>query len=279
MLCQVRERSFHSETNEWAISLEACGESHELILHNPFSATEAEEVDWFFQHYSKFPLADTTRAGKVVKAIKNYGKELFRQTIGAVSSDDSLTWKRFAELREKGELDELRIEILGSAAFQQLYWEALQDDQPGFDDRPLALRAEVIRRPLAATGLNRPTRDISRDTSKTPSETLHATPSWSLPSRPLNILLVVARPAGLEDVGLRFISAPILDALYSPAPDRTLQARLDVVRPGSFEELQSKLEKASARGLQYDIAHFDMHGKVSRDRKEYAHPCRRISPS
>jgi len=266
MLCQIREKFFNSEADEWAVSLEACGELHDLFLHDPFSAIDEEEVDWFFQRYSRFPLADTVRAENVVKAIEDYGKSLFRQTIGAVSS--SSTSKRYCDLRKEGCLDELCIEVTGSAAFQRLHWEALRDDQPGFDGRPLALQVEVIRRPLATTEPNLRT----RHTYWKPSKTRDTAPAWSLPSRPFNILLVVARPAGAQDAGLRVISRPLLDALYTSTPDHTLQARLDVVRPGSFEEFKAQLEKASSSGVQYDVVHFDLHGKVTDDRKEYVNP-------
>lgn len=255
MLCQIRETLFSPEKEEWAFTLEADGESYQLHLRNPFSAEDEEEVEWYFQRHSRFPLTDTVRAANVVNAIDIYGQKLFRQTIGAIPSS-SLS-KRYHEMRLEGTINELCIEISGSAAFQRLHWEALKDDQSSVEDPPLGLQVDIIRKPLA-TG------------ACTSSEGQSAPLGWSLPSRPLNILLVVARPAGVRDVGLRVISRPLLDVLQSASSDESPRPRLDVVRPGSFEGLQASLESASARGLQYDVVHFDLHGKFSKDQKQYA---------
>jgi hypothetical protein len=69
MLCQIVERGFDTETNEWSIRLESCAESRHITLRNPFSSSETAEVDWFFQEYCKFPVAETVRAGKVINAV------------------------------------------------------------------------------------------------------------------------------------------------------------------------------------------------------------------
>jgi hypothetical protein len=199
-------------------------------------------------------LTDTVRAAKVVKAMEDYGQELFRQTIGAIPSS-SLS-RQYHEMKLKGTLNALCIEISGSAAFQRLHWEALKDNQLDVEDSLLALQIDIIRRPLITRECNAPAEQSNR-------------PRWSLPSRPLNILLIVARPAGAQDVGLRVISRPLLDVLQSVSSDENPRPRLDVVRPGSFEELQAMLEKAFSRGLQYDVVHFDLHGKLSGDRKQY----------
>jgi hypothetical protein len=186
--------------------------------------------------------------------MEDYGQELFRQTIGAIPS--SLFSRRYQEMKLKGTLNALCIEIRGSAAFQRLHWEALKDNQSGVEDSLLALQVDIIRMPL-----------ITRECN--PADEQSSRPRWLLPSRPLNILLVVARPAGARDVGLRVISRPLLDVLQAVSSHENRRPRLDVVRPGSFEELQAMLERAFSRGLQYDVVHFDLHGKLSGDRKQY----------
>lgn len=266
MLWKITEKSFKSDTGDWAISLVACGELHDLVLKDPLSAKDQEEFDWFFQQHVKFPLTDTVRAAKVVEAIKDYGQSLYRQTIGAIPF--SAAFKQFCALRNEDALDGLCIEIVGSAAFQRLYWETLRDDRKGLDDHPLALQVEINRRPLASPQSISPGKYPLQERPDASA----ASPAWSLPIRPLNILLVVARPAGVRDAGLRVISRPILDTLNSSTLQGTLQARLDVVRPGSFEGLKAQLERAAARELQYDVVHFDLHGRVSKDRKKYVCP-------
>lgn len=40
---------------------------------------------------------------------------------------------------------------------------------------------------------------------------------------------------------------------------------LEVVRPGSFEELADHLRERSMQGVQFHLVHFDLHGRVKRD--------------
>jgi hypothetical protein len=63
------------------------------------------------------------------------------------------------------------------------------------------------------------------------------------PRPTLNILVVVARPDGPEDVGYRTISRPLLDALRTAG----WPATVDLVRPGTWQALRDHLETATGQ--------------------------------
>lgn len=161
--------------------------------------------------------------------------------------------------KSEGLPDAATIEIIGSAAFQQLFWETLRDDESGLEAAPLSIRAEIIRRPVASQTFGEETRFVPY-TAPSLSDNYGA----GMLERPLNVLLVVARPRGLRDEGLRSISSVVVAALRSEPPQRTLEARIDVVRPGTFKKLQTTLQDAARQERRYDIVHFDMHGKISK---------------
>jgi len=68
---------------------------------------------------------------------------------------------------------------------------------------------------------------------------------FDLPGRrpTLNILVVMARPDGLADVGYRTISRPLLDALRTAG----LLVTVDLVRPGTWQALRDHLRAATER--------------------------------
>ena len=85
------------------------------------------------------------------------------------------------------------------------------------------------------------------------------------PSPTINVLLVSARPSGERDVGYRTISRPLVEALRQA----NVRVRIDIVRPGTYKELERRLQTArqalepgEAPGGYYHVVHFDVHGAV-----------------
>jgi len=85
-----------------------------------------------------------------------------------------------------------------------------------------------------------------------------------LPQDKLNILLVIARPYGERDIGLRTIARPLLQAL---APIRH-KVHLKVLRPPSFDQFQQELNRN--KGF-YHIVHFDGHGDFDPNSSGFRH--------
>jgi hypothetical protein len=118
-----------------------------------------------------------------------------------------------------------------SPAFLSLPWELLQDPQR---TTPLALELSAIDRTLIAAGA----------TAAVP------------PGEALRVLMVIARPAGLQDVGYQMIARPLLERLSAVRG----QVELEVLRPPTLEALTDRLQAAAAAGEPYHILHFDGHG-------------------
>ena len=122
------------------------------------------------------------------------------------------------------------IYIEGSPEFHALHWEAMISAE---HRQPIALQHTILRRNAHAA----------------------AAPRILPPAQTLNVLLVVARPAGAGDVSYRTISRPLLAATEASA----VPVQIDLVRPGTWVALQAQLA-AKPHG-HYHIVHFDLHGE------------------
>ena len=72
----------------------------------------------------------------------------------------------------------------------------------------------------------------------------------------LRVLVVVARPAGEDDVPFRSVASRIVHA--AARAGGTLA--VNVLRPATFAALDQALSAAAAAGTPYDVVHFDGHG-------------------
>jgi len=203
---------------------------YEVAVTPPGDAASERLLTWYFEEHLRFPFLDRDMERQAVTALREYGEALFGQVFGGAAAHD------YRRLREQA-FDGCRLDVMGSAGFHRLHWEALRDPEL---DGPLAVRVPVTRR-----------------VALVPSK-------FELPSgQPtLNILLVTARPFGRKDVGFRTISRPLLDALRQASVPVTV----DLVRPGTWEALRDHLREAKARrggSGGYQVAHFDLHGGFS----------------
>ena len=76
---------------------------------------------------------------------------------------------------------------------------------------------------------------------------------YNLPTDSINILLVIARPYGDDDVGFHVLARP----LVALAVQQTVPVRVDVLRPPTFDQLRAALREKPGF---YHIVHFDGHG-------------------
>jgi CHAT domain-containing protein len=80
------------------------------------------------------------------------------------------------------------------------------------------------------------------------------------PGETLRVLMVIARPAGIEDVGYQMIARPLLERLD------VVRGRVDleVLRPPTIDALEARMKRAAEDGRPYHVLHFDGHGVLQR---------------
>ena len=202
------------------------GAEYDVTVTDLADPAEEQELAWYFEEHLRFPFLDQDRERRAVRHIAEYGQTLFAQVFGGAVHHD------YRRLRDRA-FDGCRLEVSGSAAFHRLHWEALRDPEL---DAPLAVRLPITRR-----------------VERVPLR-------FELPPEreTLNILVVTARPDGPTDVGYRTISRPLLDSLRQA----DLPVAVDLVRPGTWEELRAHLRSATERHGSgwYQVVHFDLHG-------------------
>lgn len=192
---------------------------------SPFSAAEREDLRWYLEDYLTAPFAVYEQRGQAIQAkLAEWGRALFDAVFGAGKPG------RDAYLQSREGPCELVLRS-SSPGFLSLPWELLQDPQR---PTPLALELSAIDRTLVAAGA-----------------------AATVPPGPeLRVLMVIARPDGLQDVGYQMIARPLVDRLAAVRG----KVQLEVLRPPTLEALTDRLEAASAEDRPYHILHFDGHG-------------------
>ena len=211
---------------------EDSGPPYPIDVSDPFDAGEEARLAWYFEEWLSFPFTDQVQAREAGASVEEYGHRLFRQIFE--NFPDVLAEYKYA-VREAGGFGQFHFQIAGSPAFHALHWEALKD--------PMHPRPFAVEAPLTRKNLHPPNFQAS----------LRASPT-------LNVLLVTARPGGRGDVSYRTISRPLVTALA----ESRLHARIDLVRPGTWEALVRHLDESRAdRGDgHYQLIHFDLHGSL-----------------
>lgn len=197
------------------------GGDWDVAFSDPFTPEREQELRWYFEKHLEFPMLETHRAGAAAASVEEYGNRLFQQLF----TDHDLH-AAFAKQHEAGEV---RIIVIGSPDFHRIHWEALW--KPGAP-KPLAHRV-VITRKVPSKGFAKITLQV-------------------LPV--IRVLVVVARPGGIKDVGYRTISRPLVETLHQA----NLAVEVEFVRPGTWERLQEKLTERKPG--YYHALHFDGHG-------------------
>ncbi|KAF3282257.1 hypothetical protein TWF970_001670 [Orbilia oligospora] len=215
--------------------------SYTIKVTRPEPVAGFEEL--LARHIEKYALQEpfeTRLAGRVENAITDYGEDLYNQI-------------RLGELLEKLEdIDTLPpVKKLDLCVFEEpnsivptIHWEILelvqlQELHPNFD-------IHVSRVPTLA--------------STTPSEKFEARWASKKPEG-LNILVVVSRPKGKQDIPYRNITLPLAN-ISNAFSSQVLS--VDIVRLGTWDAVQNAL--AAKPFGHYHFIHFDVHGYVEKSR-------------
>jgi hypothetical protein len=206
--------------------------SEPVPFATPFTPEGREDLRWYLEDYLKAPYAVYEQRGQAIQAkLDIWGRALFDALFGLGKPG------RDAYVKSREGTCEL---VLRSTApgFLGLPWELLQDPER---KTPLALELSAIDRTVSAAGA-----------------------AATVPPGPdLRVLMVIARPAGLADVGYQMIARPLLERLSAVQGAVTLE----VLRPPTLEALTSTLDAAKAAGRPYHILHFDGHGTFGVERQ------------
>ncbi|MBF0382523.1 MAG: tetratricopeptide repeat protein [Magnetococcales bacterium] len=194
----------------------------------------AYELAWYLEQFLSHPYHPSTdRAKRVLEARKKWGEACFTALFG---EGEPKQW--YQQLRDKG-LENLTIKIASDdPKILSWPWEALQDPK----EAPLAHVCHIERK--LDKELNQP-----------------IPVSESLAKNSINILLIISRPKGDNDVGYHAISRPMVEL----SRDVKSSVNVDVLRPPTFAQLRNKLQE---RPHYYHIVHFDGHGGYGNQAEE-----------
>jgi hypothetical protein len=206
-----------------------------ISFASPFSAAEREDLRWYLEDYLIAPFAVYEERGQAVRAkLAQWGQALFGGLFGVGKPG------RDAYQKSREAACELVL-LSRSPSFLSLPWELLRDPQR---PTPLALELIAIDRTLVAAGAAAPVP----------------------PGTGLRVLMVIARPDGLRDIGYQMIARPLVDRLAAVRG----KVELEVLRPPTLEALTGRLQAAAAAGRPYHMLHFDGHGAMGPGRRRAA---------
>jgi tetratricopeptide (TPR) repeat protein len=205
--------------------------SRSVVLPSPWdimigTLTLKQELKWYLEGYLKMPVGVfQERAERVQAALSSWGRGCFKTLF---SSGDAQTW--YNEARNDG-LSKLCLKIVSNdPSILAWPWEVLENAKDGY---LLSHQCHLGRQP-----------------DDPPRRTLPG----ELPVDQLNILYIIARPGGDEDIEYQTLARPLVDyARQSGYP-----IHVDLLRPPTFSRLQDVLREKQNF---YHIVHFDGHGR------------------
>ena len=184
------------------------------------------ELRWYLEDFLDYPYPpETDRAERILSGLRAWGEAAFNSLFGGRRGArlfDAATAESYSALNLQIASDDT--EVLAWP------WEALRDPEIGVE---LAHACNVERR------LNQ-----HREPGTLPN---------NLSTDTLNILLVVCRPYGEQDVRYRSVARPSVDLIEQE--DRPV--RVEMLRPPTFAQLRDHLRRNNGR---YHVLHFDGHG-------------------
>ncbi|WP_334923965.1 tetratricopeptide repeat protein [Nostoc sp.] len=210
----------------WQRGYESPRFASEVAFQQPFDKENAAELRWYLEDYLKFPYGIfPDNAVKIEQKLQQWGQHLFELVFRSTEKG-----REFFQEATRDGLDNCELGIISdNAEVLNLPWELLYSPDYQF----LAPSLAGMYRSLSSQGVK--------------------APLPAMPNDQLNILLVIARPEGEQDVGFKTIARPLLAALQ-PIRQRV---NLKVLRPPSLKAFEAELQ--ANKGF-YHIVHFDGHG-------------------
>lgn len=208
------------------------------------SLVEAKEVQWYFEQYLLHDPFSTSRAEVVQRRLKQHAKNLIKDFLVPEVCPSSLD--AFELLIEIHDARHVRPSNVNDS-LHRFYWEALEDNT--------IWEALTVRTPLrvCVVRVHLPGR------AYVPQISSDSLPSSS-PSKSRHVLAVTARPSHLDDIPYRLITRSIAAAVSALVSSTEAKPSLEIVRPGTFQALNTHLHKYPAG--HFEIVHLDLHGEA-----------------
>nr|WP_321483308.1 CHAT domain-containing protein [uncultured Cohaesibacter sp.] len=163
--------------------------------------------------------------------IKLIGESLFNSIFGVgLKSRDAYIYSINNPSKIKAEI----IFIIKDQFYASLPWELIKDPNK---ELPLTLTTHYISRRCEHNDFLTPQKLASY----------------------LKILFIISRPFGRDDVDFQTVARPLREKLKQ----KNSNICFKVLRPSTFDELQTELAKATADGEPYHVVHFDGHGLLA----------------
>jgi CHAT domain len=204
---------------------------------HPFDESALAEIRWYLEEYLKFPYGiEPEKADALEQKLQAWGEELFNLVFRSTEKGRQF----FQEATREG-LQQCELGIASedhkilNLPWELLYCADYQFIAPSFAGIYRSLGSFAVRAEMG-----------------------------QLPGDKLNILLVIARPYGQNDINFKTIAKPLLQAL-KPITERV---NLTVLRPPSFTQLERELNER--KGF-YHIVHFDGHGDFDENSAGFQH--------
>ncbi len=212
--------------------------AHPVAFEHPFDKQALRDLRWYLEEYLRFPYGIfPDEATKIEQKLQVWGEELFE----LVFRGNEKTREFFQAATYDG-LDNCELVITSD------------------DSAILNLPWELLYSPVDALFLAPSLAGMSRSLSN------YAVRAEMpiLPQDKINILLVIARPYGEQDIALKTIARPLLDSIS----EIRHQVNIKVLRPPSFDQLEQEL--SDNKGF-YHIVHFDGHGDFDPNSQGFHH--------
>jgi tetratricopeptide (TPR) repeat protein len=202
------------------------GEPFELQI--PIDADVLSELRWYLEEYLQVPFGVyEDRGPSVAASLEDWGETLFGAVFGSGPAREA-----YLRVRARQAVGTELYVRSAVPAVLGLPWELMRDPER---TEPLALTFAAMGRMLPAAAL---------------------ADSLAVQGEGLRVLMVIARPAGVADVGYQMIARPLLERLDAVRG----RVELEVLRPPTLEALQVRLAAAVAEGRPFQMVHFDGHG-------------------
>lgn len=200
----------------------------------PFFEGDLDQLRWYLEDYLQAPFGVYEAQGPSVAArLADWGERLFSSVFGSGAGRDA-----YLRVRAREHIGSELYVRSADPRWLGLPWELLRDPR---HPTPLALELDAVGRMLPAGALP---------------------DSVGVTGEALRVLMVIARPAGLDDVGYGMIARPLLERVEAVRG----RVEVEVLRPPTLAALRSRLAEAAAAGEPFQVVHFDGHGVMGRRR-------------